>query len=188
MIRPRTAVVIGAVFAVVAAGGQGVTAAGASTPLPASAQIASSASPDKAQLVAAEQSQAASAGRALGIGRGEKLIVKDVITDADGTTHVRYNRTYNGLRVIGGDMVSHRGKSGKILSVNWNAARTVGVASMKAKISLASAKAAGARKASSVQKTTSATKGEMVVYAGASPKATPKLAYDVLVQGVQADQ
>ena len=188
MIRPRIAVVIGAVFAVVAASGQGVTAAGASTPLPASAQIASSASPDKAQLVAAEQSQAASAGRALGIGLGEKLIVKDVITDADGTTHVRYNRTFNGLRVIGGDLVSHRSKSGKIKSVSWNAAHQVGVASTTPKISLAAAKAAGGRKASSVQKTTAASKGELVVYAGGSGKATPKLAYDVLTQGVRADQ
>ena len=104
--------------------------------------------------MAAEQSGGASAGMALGLGSGEKLVVKDVITDADGTTHVRYNRTFDGLRVIGGDLVSHRDRSGRIKSVNWNGSRTLAVASTKPKMSLASASAAGTRKASLVQKST----------------------------------
>jgi Zn-dependent metalloprotease len=178
----------GAILAVVAASGQGAPAFGASSPSPARAQSSSSPSPAKAQSIQVEQSRAVSAGQALGIGSGEKLVVKDVIHDADGSTHVRYNRTFNGLRVIGGDLVSHRDKSGKIKSVSWNASHNVGVASMTPKIGLASARAAGAKKASSVQETTSATKGELVVYAGGSPKATPKLAYDVLTAGVRGDQ
>jgi Zn-dependent metalloprotease len=142
--------------------------------------------------MAAEQSGAASAGMALGLGSGEKLVVKDVITDADGTTHVRYNRTFDGLRVIGGDLVSHRDRSGRIKSVNWNGSRTLAVASTKPKMSLASASAAGTRKASLVQKSTAGTKGELVVYSGAaSPKTTakgtmkavPRLAYDVWTGG-----
>jgi len=102
---------------------------------------------------------------------------------------VRYNRTFDGLRVIGGDLVSHRDKSGKITGVSWNGTHRVAVVSTTPKVSLASAKDAGTRKASSVQKTTSATKGELVVYSGdPSPKATPKLAYDVVTAGVRADQ
>jgi len=139
--------------------------------------------------LAVEQSRADSTKRALGLAGGEKLVVKDVITDPDGTTHVRYNRTYDGLRVIGGDFVSHRARSGKIKGVSWNGSPEVVVASTKPRLSLSTAQAAGLRKASMVQKATAATKGELVVYSGgASRKARPKLAYDVLTTGVKADQ
>jgi len=182
MSRLRTGLVCGALLALVVAGGQGVTAFGASPP-------AASPSPSRAQSIAAEQSRAAAAGQALGVRGGERLVVKDVITDADGSTHVRYNRTFDGLRVIGGDLVSHRDKFGKIKSVNWNGPHKVAVASTKPKIGLASAKAVGTRNASLAQKITTATKAELVVYSGnPSPKSTPKLAYDVLTQGVRADQ
>ncbi|MDQ5841219.1 MAG: M4 family metallopeptidase, partial [Chloroflexota bacterium] len=136
-------------------------------------------------------SHSASAELALGLGSGERLVVKDLITDADGSTHVRYDRTFNGLRVIGGDLVNHRDKSGRATSVSWNASHRVAVASTTPRVSLASARAAGARKATSVQKPTSAAaaslanKGELVVY---SRGATPMLAYDVLTEGVMADQ
>jgi len=177
--RLRTGLVIGVLLSVIAAGTQGVAAFGASSPSPLPP------SPDKAQRIEAEQSRAASAGQALGLSSGEKLSVKDVMTDPDGSTHVRYNRTFNGLRVIGGDLVSHRAKSGAVKGVTWNATHGVGVASTTPKISLDSAKAVGARKASFVQQTTSATKIDLVVYAGG---ATPKLSYAVLTEGVRADQ
>jgi Zn-dependent metalloprotease len=180
--RLRTRVAFGALLAVVVASGQGVPAFGASSPAP-------SAPSSKTQGIAAEQSRAASAGQALGLSTGEKLIVKDVITDPDGSTHVRYNRTFDGLRVIGGDFVSHRAASGTIKSVSWNGAHQVDVASTTPKLSLALAQAAGNRKASLAHETTVASKGELVVYSGgASPKATPRLAYDVLTSGVRPDQ
>ncbi|HYO19708.1 MAG TPA: M4 family metallopeptidase, partial [Dermatophilaceae bacterium] len=142
-----------------------------------------------AQRLAVEQVRADSTKQALGLGTGEGLVVRDVITDPDGTTHVRYDRTYDGLRVIGGDFVSHRARSGKIKGVNWNGSAEVVVTSTKPKVSLSSAQASGSRKASLAQKTTAATTGELVVYsAGASTKAKPELAYDVLTVGVRADQ
>ena len=58
---------------------------------------------------------------------------------------MRYNRTFNGLRVIGGDLVSHRDKSGNVKSVSWNASHVVAVPSTTPKIGLASAQAAGGR-------------------------------------------
>ncbi|HEY5180409.1 MAG TPA: M4 family metallopeptidase, partial [Dermatophilaceae bacterium] len=164
-------------FAVVLASGQGVTAFGASPP-----------SPDRAAGIAAAQSRSAAAGLALGLGSGEKLVVKDVITDPDGSTHVRYNRTFDGLRVIGGDLVSHQDKAGKLKSVSWNASLKVAVSSMTPSVSLASADAAGAKKSASTQKTTTASAGELVVFAGDSPKASPRLAYDVLTEGFRTDQ
>jgi Zn-dependent metalloprotease len=177
LLKLTTGIACGAVLAVagvVAVGGQGVTAYGAS-----------SGSLTRAQGVEAEQSASALAAQALGLGAGESLVVKDVIKDTDSSTHVRYNRTFNGLRVIGGDLVSHRDKAGAVKSVSWNSSGKVAVASMTPKVALASAKVAGARTASAERATTSATKGEMVVYAGG---ATPKLAYDVLTEGVKADQ
>jgi Zn-dependent metalloprotease len=179
-------------LAVVMAGGQGSIAAfGASSPGPPP-------TPSRAARMAVEQADATSAGRALGLGRGERLVVKDVMADADGTTHVRYNRTFNGLRVIGGDLVSHRDRSGRIVSVTWNGSRTVAVASTRPRTTRASAYAAGTRKASRVQKHSEATKGgELIVYSAGSstgasgeviPPPAPKLAYDVLTDGVRPDQ
>src|SRR5665647_3468729 len=177
---------VGIVLAVVLAGGQSLTAFGASTPTPPP-------SPGRAQRIAAEQSDAVSAGKALGLGNGEELIVKDVITDADGSTNVRYDRTYNGLRVIGGDLVSHRDKSRRIKGVSWNASDNVAVPSTTPKITLASAQTVGAQKAATAQKTIAGTRGELVVYAGGvsstvRSKVPTKLAYDVLTVGVRADQ
>jgi Zn-dependent metalloprotease len=65
-----------------------------------------------------------SEGRALGhiIGNkgksnhadGDSYGVKDVIVDADGGEHVRFERTYKGLPVIGGDLVVHSDKNGNL--------------------------------------------------------------------------
>jgi Zn-dependent metalloprotease len=143
----------------------------------------------KAQRIRAEQSAAASAGKTLGLGRGEKLVVKDVISDADGWTHVRYDRTFDGLRVIGGDLVSHRDSSGRTEGVSWNRSQRVAVASTAPRVSRASARATGARKAAQVQKTTLGTKSELVVYSGGASRQTrPRLAYEVVTKGVRADQ
>ena len=138
MNRLRTGLAFGALVALVAASSQGVAAFGASPP-----------SPGRGAAIAAAQSASPAAGRALGLGTGERLVVRDVITDTDGSTHVRYDRTFEGLRVIGGDLVSHRDN------------------------------------AASVQQSTTANHGELVVFAGG---ATPKLAYDVLTEGMRADQ
>jgi len=148
--------------------------------------------------MAAEQSGAASAGQVLGLGSGQRLVVKDVITDADGSTHVRYDRTYNGLRVIGGDLVSHRDRSGRVKGVSWNGAHQVAVASTKPTLSVASAKAVGGRRAVLAHESTTATGAELVLYSGgASGKAVRgardardavRLAYDVVTVGVRADQ
>jgi hypothetical protein len=65
----------------------------------------------------------------------------------------------------------------------------VAVASTTPKISLASARAAGTRKASLVQQTTAVTTAELVIYSGGpSRNVAPKLAYDVLTKGIRADQ
>lgn len=131
-----------------------------------------------------EQARADAVAAGLRLGTSEKLIVKDVITDADGTTHVRYDRSYAGLPVIGGDLVVHRTGTGQVERVTWNASGKVAVPSTTPGYSLAAAKATGLR-------ATRAAKGEkvdssgLVIYAS---KGTPRLAYDVLTEGIKADQ
>jgi Zn-dependent metalloprotease len=137
---------------------------------------------DRGDQIRAEQAKADQTGRALGLAAGEKLVVKDVITDADGSSHVRYTRSYHGLRVIGGDFVSHRDKAGAVRDVTWNASGKVAVGSTSPKISAATAASRG--KAQDVQQT-APPQGELVVYAGG---AAPVLAYDVVTEGFRADQ
>ncbi|HEX7740289.1 MAG TPA: hypothetical protein VF426_11660, partial [Marmoricola sp.] len=45
-------------------------------------------------------------------GAAQKFTVRSQTTDPDGTTHVRLDRTYHGLPVVGGDIVVHQSKGG----------------------------------------------------------------------------
>ncbi|GGT07543.1 M4 family metallopeptidase [Streptomyces chromofuscus] len=49
---------------------------------------------------------------ALGLSAAQGTKVRDVIVDADGTQHVRYDRTYHRLPVLGGDFVVHLAPDG----------------------------------------------------------------------------
>ena len=117
--------------------------------------------------VVAEQSRAAQTGRALGLTDAQGLTVKAVVVDADGSRHVRYDRTFRGLRVIGGDFVVAKDAAGATRHVYWNGSGKVAVASTSPKVP-----APGGR-------------GDLVVYAA---QGTPRLAWDVLTPGVKADQ
>lgn len=68
----------------------------------------------RAALVSAAQADSASLAKAVGLGDGNTLKVRDVLKDADGSTHVRVDRAYKGLSVIGGDLIIHRDASGKV--------------------------------------------------------------------------
>ncbi|MGW7523785.1 M4 family metallopeptidase [Streptomyces sp. NPDC054783] len=54
----------------------------------------------------------------LGLTSAEDTSVRDVIVDKDGTQHVRYDRTYHGLPVLGGDFVVHLAPNGTYRSAN----------------------------------------------------------------------
>ena len=69
---------------------------------------------DRREAIAgAKQDRAAMADK-LRLGAKEALVVKDVLRDTDGTEHIRYNRTYDGLPVIGGDLVVAQRENGKM--------------------------------------------------------------------------
>ncbi len=111
-----------------------------------------------------------------GGGSGQELTVKSVVTDQDGTKHVRYERTFNGLKVIGGDLIVERTAGGATKSVRWNATRSVDVATAP---TLTAGRARSAARASSTAG------AALVVYAAESGA---RLAYDVVSEGVKADQ
>lgn len=49
--------------------------------------------------------------------QGDVFLAKSVKLDADGTAHVRFDRTHKGLRVLGGDLVTHE-RNGSLKSVS----------------------------------------------------------------------
>lgn len=55
---------------------------------------------------------------ALGLTSAEGTKVRDVVVDANGTQHVRYDRTYHQLPVLGGDFVVHLASDGTYKSAD----------------------------------------------------------------------
>ena len=139
--------------------------------------------PESQSLKATEQSRAASSASALGLAKGEKLVVKSVIADASGATSVRYERTLDGLRVIGGDLVTHKDAAGSVKSVTWNLRKNVTPATMTPTVSKSTAHQAGLAASKANKETASA--GELVVFQSATG---PKLAYEVITEGIKPDQ
>ncbi|MET9880345.1 M4 family metallopeptidase [Actinacidiphila glaucinigra] len=61
----------------------------------------------RGQLLRAAAGTSAGTAESLKLGDEEQLIPRDVVKDADGTVHTRYERTFAGLPVLGGDLVVH---------------------------------------------------------------------------------
>ncbi|WP_159773231.1 M4 family metallopeptidase [Streptomyces sp. HM190] len=122
----------------------------------------------------------------IGLGAKEELVVRDVLKDADGTVHTRYERTYGGLPVLGGDLVVHETKAGVVKSVTRATKATVKVADLTADVTKAAAEkqALKAAQAEGSSKTAADKAPRKVVWA-ASGK--PVLAYETVVGGFQHD-
>jgi Zn-dependent metalloprotease len=150
-----------------------------------SAPVALSSTARAGLLQDANADKAATAEK-IGLGAKEKLVVRDVVKDRDGTTHTRYERTYDGLPVLGGDLVVHTAKSGSVKGVTKAAKASIKVASTSAKIAAKSAaKSAESTAARSGDtKKADAQAPRKVVWA-ASGK--PVLAHETVVTGVQKD-
>lgn len=107
--------------------------------------------------------------------------VRDVIVDRDGTEHVRYDRTWNGLPVIGGDFVAHS-RNGRLTRVSQTL-RSAQRPSLNGRITRDQAIVeAGAHFGSRFD---GAPTARTVVYARDT---TPVLAYEVVFKGTRADQ
>ncbi|MFB7610362.1 M4 family metallopeptidase [Streptomyces gardneri] len=135
----------------------------------------------RAAAVQEAQAGAAATARAIGLSGQEKLVVRDVVKDADGTVHTRYERTYEGLPVLGGDLVVHQRKNGTRATTKATNAR-ISVASTAAQVSDATAKKAAL--ASGAHASESASTARKVVWAATGK---PTLAWETTVTGTQSD-
>ncbi|MFF2383366.1 M4 family metallopeptidase [Streptomyces sp. NPDC058108] len=140
---------------------------------------------EQAKLLKAALAGRAATARSLGLGAQEQLVPKSVAKDADGSVHTRYERTYAGLPVLGGDLVVHTAAGGASAGVDKATAARVTVPSTTATRSAASAGtlAIGRAKArGAVGPTVSGSR--KVVWAASG---TPVLAWESVVGGLQDD-
>ncbi|MCQ8189548.1 M4 family metallopeptidase [Streptomyces rugosispiralis] len=140
----------------------------------------------RAELIREADAAKGEAAQDLKLGAKEKLVVKDVIKDADGTTHTRYERTYAGLPVLGGDLVVDRAKSGAPLTVAKATKARLTVPTTSAAVAPAAAEKAAVRAANAQgsRKTAADRAPRKVIWAA---KGTPALAYETVVGGLQED-
>ncbi|MFD9433370.1 M4 family metallopeptidase [Streptomyces sp. NPDC060002] len=191
--RRAAAVALVGVSALIAAAVQ----SGAATAAPVKApQAAGQAAPgaesvrltpaQRAALIREADAGKAAAAKELGLGAKEALVVRDVVKDADGTLHTRYERTYGGLPVLGGDLVVETAKSGATEGVTKATRAAIKVASLSPTLSAAKAQkqalslatAAGAERADTNRAP------RKVIWAA---NGTPVLAYETVVGGLQED-
>jgi len=140
-------------------------------------------SPDAASLAIAALMDHLGAARATD---GQKFVVTDTIVDSFGTTHVRMDRRYQGLRVIGGDLVVHTAPGGDLLGVSQTLAAPVDVDTAPATTAQrAETKAlAPARATADITRLRSTAEPTLVVDATG---ATPRLAWEVISGGRHPD-
>ncbi|GGU70738.1 peptidase M4 [Streptomyces litmocidini] len=141
----------------------------------------------RAALIKAAQADSATTAKSLGLGAQEKLVVRDVVQNRDGSTYTRYERTFQGLPVLGGDLVVAETKAGATTSVT-KATRAditkVDVAAATVAPAAAEKQAIGRANAEGAKSTAASRAPRKVVWAA---NGTPVLAYETVVGGLQHD-
>ncbi len=117
---------------------------------------------------------------------GQGFVARTTLVDADGTSHVRLDRTLDGLRVVGGDLVVHRDAAQRWEGVSQTLAAPLALPTDAAVTGAAAARTVLARTRSSRAVSDDGSVGakELVVDATG---ATPRLAWEVVTGGTQAD-
>jgi Zn-dependent metalloprotease len=82
----------------------------------------------------------------LRLGAKQALAVKDVQRDVDGIEHVRYERTYAGLPVVGGDLVVHQTAAGAPRTVDWASRADIDLGSTTPAVAASAVRGEDARK------------------------------------------
>ncbi|MEV0225348.1 M4 family metallopeptidase [Streptomyces sp. NPDC050704] len=170
----------------------GLTTAAAQTPAEPSGSTALAGAPvqlsaaARTSLIQKADAAAPATADEIGLGGKEELVVRDVVKDADGTTHTRYERTYAGLPVLGGDLVVHESKSGETQGITKATKAAVKVSDVTPDIakSTAETQALKAAKAEGSTKSEADKAPRKVVWAASG---TPALAYETVVGGFQHD-
>ncbi|MCP3767124.1 MULTISPECIES: M4 family metallopeptidase [unclassified Streptomyces] len=189
--RRTAAVALAGVAALVATAVQAGSATAAPDPAPAAGAKPAAESvrltpAQRAELIREANATKAATAEDLGLDAKEELVVRDVLKDRDGTVHVRYERTYDGLPVLGGDLVVQGEKPGETESVVKATRAAVKPATTKAAISTAKAErqALSAAKAEDAQSPDVDGAPRKVVWAA---DGKPVLAYETVVGGLQHD-
>ncbi|MEV3870671.1 M4 family metallopeptidase [Streptomyces sp. NPDC049906] len=140
----------------------------------------------RAALIRTAQAGAADTARELGLGAKEKLVVRDVLKDRDGSTHTRYERTYDGLPVLGGDLVVDSAASGATQGVSRASRAELKDVSTAPRVKPAVAERQALREAAAEgsEKTAPERAPRTVVWMGSG---TPVLAFETVVGGFQHD-
>ena len=113
---------------------------------------------------------------------GDSFVVTDVIVGANGINHVRFDRTYNGLAVLGGDTIVHTYSNGQFKGASQTLS-TNARPNLHANISSDQAiTEAGVKFGTGF---TGVPTSRLVVFARGK---SPELAYEVVFSGVKADQ
>jgi Zn-dependent metalloprotease len=97
--------------------------------------------PTRSGVIANAASALLAHAASLGLTSAEGTSVRDVIVDKDGTQHVRYDRTYRQLPVLGGDFVVHLARDGAYRGANRATRGEISLASVVPSVS--APKAAG---------------------------------------------
>ncbi|MFJ9695040.1 M4 family metallopeptidase [Kitasatospora sp. NPDC101183] len=134
----------------------------------------------RAALIASANQQSAGFAQALGLSGQEKLVTKDVVQDANGARHLRYERTYAGLPVLGGDLIVHQDASGA--TKNVTKASEANLAGVDTTPALAAPKAQEAALAAEQGSVEGAPR--LVVWAAGD---APTLAWETVVAGKESD-
>jgi len=106
--------------------------------------------------------------------KGTAFTVTDRVTDPGGATHVRMDRTYRGLPVLGGDLVVHQAAAGAYRGASQTLDRAIHL-STTPKVARAKAASKAPRRPQSIRLVVDATSG------------AARLAWEVVTGGVQAD-
>ncbi|MET7381456.1 M4 family metallopeptidase [Streptomyces sp. NPDC005526] len=189
--RPRsTALAIATAVVASALLGTAMTSTATAQPAAGSSHLAAAptalSAAARTSLLRTAQAGASDTARKMGLDAREKLVAKDVVKDADGTVHTRYERTYAGLPVLGGDLIVHTSASGKREGVTRATTAKLQLASLTPQITAAAAEKQAlspAKTAGSVP--TAAHQAPRKVIWAASGK--PVLAYETVVGGLQDD-
>ncbi|MGW0835661.1 M4 family metallopeptidase [Streptomyces prunicolor] len=139
----------------------------------------------RAELLRDAATARTSTAKDIGLGAKEALVVRDVIKDADGTVHTRYERTYGGLPVLGGDLVVDTAKSGATERVIKATNAAIAVADLTPSVTTGAAEKQAVSRAKALGSTKSAADSARKVIWAASGK--PVLAYETVVGGFQDD-
>ncbi|MFE0602208.1 M4 family metallopeptidase [Streptomyces sp. NPDC058892] len=145
-------------------------------------QLAASASePDLDRNVADAEADVARHPKAFGYGPGQSLRFTDAVVDADGTRHIRFERTYQGLPVIGGDLVVHQDRNGRMTRASRAKGHSPVVRSLEPVVTVSEAAAAAHGAATGIREAVA--EPRLVVWA---VEGTARLAWQTTVRGVGA--